>query len=456
MLLSFTIADTGIGIKPEDKPKLFGNFIQVDTHRNRNIEGTGLGLAITRNLCRLMGGDVTVESEYGKGSTFTARIPQRVVDSRPFGSVETEMIPRQGKKQAKVKFIAPDARVLAVDDIETNLTVLSGLLAPYHIQLTLCTSGEEAVKLVKNNPFDFVLMDHMMPGMDGVEAVARIRIMEGGYNKNLPIIALTANAVSGMKEMFMEKGFSDFLPKPIEIAKLDELMEKWTPDKKKLKIEQQNREQTNAEKSEAPPLIPGVDTAKGVAMTGGTAAGYKKVLSIFRKDAEERLTLLRNFAAQNHEPDETSLPVFVTQVHALKSASANIGAEIVSVEAARLEAAGKTGDSAAIRERLPTFVERLAALVAGITAALETTAPPEEDETAGGAPGPGELSLLQELAEALQSQQAGAIDRLLEELNRKPLDGKTRKALDAASDDILMTEYAKALETVTALLENKK
>jgi signal transduction histidine kinase/CheY-like chemotaxis protein len=456
MLLSFTVADTGIGIRAEDRPKLFGTFSQVDTHRNRNIEGTGLGLAITRNLCRLMGGDVTVESEYGKGSVFTARIPQRVVDPRPFSSVEIETPPQTGKKQAAFKFTAPDARVLAVDDIETNLTVLSGLLAPYHIQLTLCTSGEEAVKLVKNNSFDFVLMDHMMPDMDGVETVARIRVLEGGYYQNLPIIALTANAVSGMKEMFLEKGFNDFLPKPIDIAKLDELIDKWTPDKKKLKIEPERGEAVNPDKGEALPLIPGVDTAKGLAMTGGTLAGYKKVLSMFRKDAEERLALLRNFAAQNRGPDEAALPVFVTQVHALKSASANIGAAAVSAEAARLEAAGVSGDNLAIQERLGAFVEGLAALAEGIAAALETPAAPEGGPAAEGAPSPGLLSLLRELAEALQAQRAGAVDRILEELNREPLDGRTREVLDAVSDEVLMTEYGKAWETLTALQENKK
>jgi CheY-like chemotaxis protein len=348
ILLFFTVIDTGIGIKGEDMPKLFGNFSQVDTHRNRGIEGTGLGLAITRNLCRLMGGDVTVESEYGKGSSFTASIPQRVADSRPFGSVETKTLPWNDKNQAEVKFIAPGVHILAVDDIETNLTVLSGLLAPYRIQLTLCTSGEEAVDLVKNESFDFVLMDHMMPGMDGVEAVALIRAWEesrraletpaGNPCGGIPVIALTANAVSGMREMFLEQGFDDFLSKPIEIAKLDELIAKWTPVEKKLPVEKGNGEQRAADrKGETPPDIPGVDTAKGIAMTGGTIAGYRKVLAQFYKDAQERLALLQE------PPDETALPVFVTQVHALKSASATIGAAEVSAEAAALEAAGRPG-----------------------------------------------------------------------------------------------------------------
>jgi signal transduction histidine kinase/CheY-like chemotaxis protein len=453
MLLSFAVADTGIGIRSEDLSKLFGNFSQVDTHRNRNIEGTGLGLAISLNLCRLMGGDITVESEYGKGSVFTARIPQKIVDSRPFGSVEIELFPQEGKKQTAVKFTAPGARVLAVDDIETNLTVLSGILAPYRIQLTLCTSGEEAVTLVKNNAFDFVLMDHMMPGMDGIETAARIREWETETGRGrIPVIALTANAVSGMKEMFLEKGFDDFLSKPIEIAKLDELIEKWIPAEKKLKAERGNREQAAPDTSEAPPLIPGVDTAKGVAMTGGTAAGYKKVLSVFRRDAAERLTLLRNFAAQDHGPGETGLPVFITQVHALKSAAASIGAETVSAEAAALEAAGKAGDGAAIREGLGAFTEHLAALTENIAAALENA--PEED--GGPVAGPAPLPLLRELAEALGARKAGAVDRLLEELGRKALDDRTRKVLDAVSDEVLMTEYGRALETLTALLDGKE
>jgi CheY-like chemotaxis protein len=181
-----------------------------------------------------MGGDVTVESEYGKGSTFTARIPQRVVDPRPFDFLEGETPPPEKKKQTEVEFIAPGVQVLAVDDIKTNLIILSGLLAPYRIQLTLCTSGEEAVSLVKSKIFDFVLMDHMMPGMDGIETVAQIRALEQGYYKNLPIIALTANAISGMREMFLKQGFNDFLSKPIDIVKLDELIAKWTPAEKKL------------------------------------------------------------------------------------------------------------------------------------------------------------------------------------------------------------------------------
>ncbi|MDR2742500.1 MAG: response regulator [Treponema sp.] len=490
ILLFFTIIDTGIGIKSEDIPKLFENFNQMDTHRNRNVEGTGLGLAITRNLCRLMGGDVTVESEYGRGSAFTACIPQRVVDSRSLGSVETKPLLREGKKQADVKFTAPGVRVLAVDDIETNLTVLSGLLAPYRMRLTLCTSGEEAVELVKNGSFDFVLMDHMMPGMDGVEATARIRAWEespraenpvpnfgeDGTQKNprrgIPIIALTANAVSGMREMFLEQGFDDFLSKPIEIVKLDELIAAWTPAEKKFPVEKENGEQRTADReSEAQPGIPGVDTVKGIAMTGGTEAGYRKVLAQFYKDAVARLPLFKDFLGEINpagndkfsegKPDRKdsagNISAFTAQAHAIKSAAATIGAAEVSAEAAALEAAGKGAlagnatDIAAIKEELPQFYKDLAQLVEGIGAVLEEKRGPQEPS-----PYPALQSSLSALKSALEAKNMKEIDKLFEEIEQLPLDAEAREQIDAVSDKVLMGEYAAAAEAINIIIDTKR
>ncbi|MDR2662669.1 MAG: response regulator, partial [Treponema sp.] len=225
--LFFTVRDTGIGISPADMDKVFGQFSQVDTHRNRGIEGTGLGLAISRNLCRLMGGDITVESEYGKGSVFTAFVVQKVLDPAPLNAAFAAPGPAANKTGAL--FTAPGARVLVVDDIAANLEVASGLLAPYSMKIDVCTSGTHALHLAKENAYDIIFMDHMMPGMDGIEVTAAIR----EFNKTVPVIALTANAVSGMRELFLEKGFNDFLSKPIEIAKLDALVAKWIPADKK-------------------------------------------------------------------------------------------------------------------------------------------------------------------------------------------------------------------------------
>jgi signal transduction histidine kinase/CheY-like chemotaxis protein/HPt (histidine-containing phosphotransfer) domain-containing protein len=478
MLLLFIVSDTGIGIKQEDIPKLFRNFSQFDTHRNRNVEGTGLGLAITQDLCRLMGGGVTVKSEYGKGSTFTASIPQKIVDSRPFGS-KTEILTQENKKQTEVKFTAPDVHILAVDDIETNLMVLSGLLAPYQMQITLCTSGEDAIAMVKSKPFDFVLMDHMMPGMDGVEAVTKIRAMENEYYKKLPIIALTANAVSGMREMFLNLGFNDFLSKPIEIVKLNELITKWTPNEKKRADEKWNEKQKTTDKTdktdkktETLPVLFGVDVTKGIAMTGGTIDGYKKVLFMFRKDADTRINLLKSFLISNNSTENTGntqfpdddFTVLTTQTHALKSASAYLGATEISTEAAKLENAGRTKDLTVINKRLPAFIEQLTRLSTDIASyenktkneTIEMLSQPAETETK-----PEQItrssfniSLLKNLADALKFKKLKVIDQILEELTTQTFDAVTIMVLEQISDDVLIAEYDQALEKVTILLKN--
>jgi CheY-like chemotaxis protein len=287
-------------------------------------------------------------------------------------------------------------------------------------------------------------MDHMMPGMDGIEATEIIRKSEGEYFKELTVIALTANAVSGMREMFLEKGFDDYLSKPIDLSKLDEILAKWIPREKRQKF-------APSRSSPGPACsitIEGVNSDRGLALTGGTVEGYRKVLARFYTDLLERLSLLKDM------PDEQGLPAFTAQAHALKSAAATIGAADVSTEAARLEAAGRAGDLTAIREKLGGFMERLGALTEGIRRALKAESPviPQGDSAARGSP---ELSpLLRELAEALQTEKLAAIDDILEELNRKPLDGKAHEALDSVSDDVLIAEYGNALETVITLLED--
>jgi CheY-like chemotaxis protein len=311
-------------------------------------------------------------------------------------------------------------------------------------------------------------MDHMMPGMDGIEATALIREWEKSRNaaREVPIIALTANAISGMKEMFLLKGFNDYLSKPIEITKLDEILALWIPGDKQQKDNNAFRQRPDAAEAAENLVIAGVDTAKGIAMTGGTLDSYRQVLALFRKDAEERLPLLRNFlaeqsvaAAQSRASETENLAVFVTQVHALKSAAASIGAAEVSAKAAVLEAAGKAGDMAVITEALPAFAVQLAALAEGIGAAInnnEELTMNNEDTASIVHSSPLIAHLLTELAAALEAQSAGDIDRLLEELGGQTLDSQTREAVEQISDDVLMAEYGKALENLTKLKEHIK
>jgi HPt (histidine-containing phosphotransfer) domain-containing protein len=252
-----------------------------------------------------------------------------------------------------------------------------------------------------------------------------------------------------MREMFVEKGFNDFLAKPIDVSKLDEMLGKWIhKDKRKRRIESETVKTKNEESSPLPD-IPGVDTAKGIAMTGGTEAGYRTVLSLFRADAEERLSLLQTV------PNADKLPGFVTQVHALKSASASIGAAHVSAQAEKLEAAGKGGDLAFIQHNLGNFAENLAELAKNIRAFLETPAPETDSKTDAAASGEATASLeaivsrLRDLEDALVAQKASSdILNILDELNGKPLDQKTKETLEKISFQVLMSEFDNALQTL--------
>ena len=230
ILLRVSVKDTGVGIKTEDLGRIFNSFEQSDTFRNRRKEGSGLGLAISRQLLSLMGGDIYVESTYQQGSNFYFEVPQLIVDDSPCGALElSEKQPRAQKAAEYADFRAPKAKVLIVDDNLVNRKVAVGLMRPFAMQVDTAKSGEEAIRMVQAKEYDLIFMDHMMPDMDGVEATHVIRELEGEYYKNVPIIALTANALSGAKEMFLEEGMNDFIAKPINIKELSEKILNWLP-----------------------------------------------------------------------------------------------------------------------------------------------------------------------------------------------------------------------------------
>jgi len=347
--LTIDVEDSGMGIRDEDMQNLFGEYIQFDKEKNIDTEGTGLGLAISKHIAKAMGGDIQARSEYGKGSTFTVSLPQKVlpnsssslshvenaneksvlvygaqrmyVDSlvftmnslgveytlacddadlleklacgnyafafvsfdlynkniealtkfgtktkivilTEFGETvqekrmtvlampvyvlsvanvlngEQESFLYHGKTEFSASFTAPDATVLVVDDIITNLKVTKGLLSPYGMQVSLCKSGPMALNAINENHYDIILMDHRMPGMDGVETTRRIRRRgaKDKYFSEVPIVVLTANAVVGMRDFFLENGFTDFISKPVDTIRLNSILEKWIPKEKQLKL----------------------------------------------------------------------------------------------------------------------------------------------------------------------------------------------------------------------------
>jgi signal transduction histidine kinase/DNA-binding NarL/FixJ family response regulator/HPt (histidine-containing phosphotransfer) domain-containing protein len=394
VMLTISVADTGEGIREEDIGKLFGDFVQVGAERGKGAEGTGLGLAIAKNLAQAMGGDITVTSVYGKGSTFTVTLPQKIRSAEPVAGLRLNGS-RAADDNAAAAFSAPSARALVVDDIGTNIQVAVGLLSPYNMQVDSCLSGAEAISAVKANSYDLVLMDHMMPEMDGIETTRRIRKLGGGCAE-IPVVALTANAVSGVKEMFLQNGFNDFLSKPIDTAKLGAVLERWIPKEKQMPpaakdntananrpvppdINKNDTADAGADDNQpAPPdinkeiAINGVDVKLGLQRTGGKAADYLRTLAAFSKDGAHIIGEIKKSL------ETGDIPRYVTQVHGLKSAAANIGAVGLSESAKALEMAGQRNDRAFIDDntaRLSADLETLLRDIGNAAAVAEKDAP---------------------------------------------------------------------------------
>ena len=245
--LKFSVEDTGIGIKPEDKEKLFKRFTRLDLTHNSTIEGTGLGLAITHRLCKMMGGEITVESGYGKGTIFVLTIPQKVISHENIGNFHEKFEKNiHSAEHYRELFQAPDADILIVDDTKFNLLVAVGLLKNTKIKIETAASGTEAIAKASVNNFDVILMDNRMPGLDGTESLKKIR----EFNKNVPVICLTADAVTGAREKYLSLGFTDYLTKPIDGLKLEKMLLKYLPAGKIQKdIEEEHKNNFDAEKT---------------------------------------------------------------------------------------------------------------------------------------------------------------------------------------------------------------
>jgi signal transduction histidine kinase/DNA-binding response OmpR family regulator len=233
--LHVSVADTGIGIKEEDISKLFAEFERIEESRNRNIEGTGLGMNITTQLLGLMDSKLEVHSVYGEGSVFSFDLEQRIVDAEPIGNLEERIQQQTQQFQYEVVFTAPDARVLVVDDNAVNRKVFVKLLKETRISIDAAASGPECIRMVQEQKYDAIFLDHMMPDMDGIETLHYLKELDTNKSATAPIIALTANAISGARELYLSEGFDDFLTKPIVPEKLEAMLVKHLPQEKVIK-----------------------------------------------------------------------------------------------------------------------------------------------------------------------------------------------------------------------------
>ncbi|MDR0854726.1 MAG: response regulator [Clostridiales Family XIII bacterium] len=412
-----SVTDTGMGIRQEDVQKLFLDYSQLDSKRNRKIEGSGLGLAITKQLVQLMDGEISVESEYGKGSRFTVRIKQTVASDVPIGSEVVKnlrsfryTVQKRDRSSKMVRAFIPYARVLVVDDVQTNLDVARGMMNPYGMTVDCASNGPAAIELVRNGKekYNAIFMDHMMPGMDGIEAVKIIREEIGtDYAKTVPIIALTANAILGNEEMFLNNGFQAFIPKPIDIMRLDAAINQWVRDKNQEKSHGQSSEHFSghvrygldhrsgierrrvgnrrtghdrrgglqvAPKGAKPitgklSSIVGLDLHAGVARFDDNETAYLEVLKSFLTNTPSLLQDMKNYI----EDGEARLQDYAIVVHGIKSSSRSIGAMEVGARAESLEHAAKSGDMQFVLKNNEPFAENLNSLIAAINAALPKT-----------------------------------------------------------------------------------
>lgn len=330
--LTFMIIDTGVGIKKEDIARVFGEFEQVDKIANKGKEGSGLGLTITKQLVELMGGVIEISSEYGEGTTFTVRLTQNIVNDIPISQVNNLVDDIVSEQRM---FVAPSTSVLIVDDNKVNLMVAKGLIEAYSMLIDCANSGEEAVELCKKKNYKLIMMDHMMPGIDGVEATRRIREYYDSIVHNPYIIALTANAYGDIKQMFLTHGFQDFVSKPIEKDKLHVALLKAIPDEQREFIDDVLTPEEYTEDDLAELFMEGVDVRAAFELHGCNVAEYMELLDLYYNEGKGKIKEISDAYAVE---DWKNYSIFT---HGLKSSSANIGANVLSERAKKHEFASK-------------------------------------------------------------------------------------------------------------------
>jgi CheY-like chemotaxis protein/HPt (histidine-containing phosphotransfer) domain-containing protein len=335
--LQFIVKDTGIGVKPEDMNKLFTAFDRLDEVKNSGIQGTGLGLHISKQFADLMGGSLWCDSSYGNGSDFTFEVQQQIIEDGPIGAYEELDTNPQIRGPYIPMFTAPEVKVLVVDDNEMNLKVIEGLLRVTQIQVTTAVSGKECLEILKCMKFDLVILDHMMPGLDGVETLKLIR--EAGYK--MPVLALTANYYADAEEVYKSYGFDGYVPKPVDGRALEEVIREHVPGDKI--IELKNEFFVGENQEDLPDDMKWIrdleciDVDEGIKNSGG-AIPLVYALKLFYDTIEDHSRVLEKAF------EDKDYKLYTIKVHALKSSARIVGATRLSKMAAYMENAGKSGD----------------------------------------------------------------------------------------------------------------
>ena len=344
--LSFSVKDTGIGIKKEDIGKIYDEFHRIDVSRNRNVEGTGLGMTIVQKLLKLMDSELLIESEYEKGSVFSFDLEQMIVNSAPLGNFRKNTRKNNSISVNRKEFTAPDAKVLVVDDNRMNLKVFKGLLKNTKMQISEAESGFRCIELVKEQHFDLIFLDHMMPEMDGIETLHRLR--EEKLCEGTPVIMLTANAISGDKEKYIGEGFDDFISKPIIPELLDEMIIKYIGNKP---VRTAAKPTTSGNIIEMiSKKLPEIDTEKGLAVCAGERDFYIELFNDFTE-----LTIKDELVKLSSENDYKN---YCVQIHSFKNSAYSVGASALGDLAYEMEKLSRESLPAEIAEKQAVLFEQ--------------------------------------------------------------------------------------------------
>jgi CheY-like chemotaxis protein len=434
----FTVSDTGQGMTQEQVNLLFDEYSRFNADANRTTEGTGLGMSITQNLVRMMKGNICIESEPDNGTTVTVRLPQVNASTGILGKELAENLTKFEKgaikqiKKAQVVFEPmPYGRVLLVDDVESNLFVAEGLMAPYRLTIETVLSGFEAIdKINEGKVYDIIFMDHMMPRMDGIEATKKIR--ELGYTH--PIVALTANAIVGQSNIFMENGFDGFISKPIDIRQLNATLRKFVRDK------------------QPPEVIEAANRDKDSQGNNGGSKVYTRaqLVEIFARDASRLARGLEAIQKNKNAYGEEDIRTYTINTHALKSALVNIGEAEFSTFASRLEDAGRSKNIAVMASETQRFLD-------GLWAIIEKHSPRKEEDAADETIVEDRAFLQEKLRvikNACEVYDKKAIKKAITELQQKEWQSKTRKLLAIIDEELLNGDFAAIAETAGEENEN--
>lgn len=451
VMLYYEVADTGIGIRKEDQKILFDAFQRVEMDRNRYVEGIGLGLTISQNLVNMMGGVIEVESEYGKGSRFFFTIEQTIIDPTPVSAVNYNgQKDNVTEKEAECLFIAPEAHILLVDDNELNLVVAKELLKPLRMQIDTAENGLQAVKMVRGSQYDLVLMDHMMPVMDGIEAAKAIRALPEDKYQKLPIIALTANAMVDARKEFLNAGMNGFVAKPIDFARICNQLKLWLPKDLVRDVPKEEAKKLLADDlsdREIQPEDPqmGFSFEEGVKHCGSKAA-LMKTIRIFYRTIDSKANKIEQCLKEGLISD------YVIEIHALKSSALLIGAVPLSEAAKELEDYGKQGKTEVLEEKTPDVLT----LYRDLKNILRPYAEKEEDAKKEFSDGEW-ITALQQIHQCIEQFDLDGVDQIMEQLEEYQVPECIRESMDQLRvyvADVSLEEIMELTDTMTGLLRD--